>query len=125
MPLQCPECQRASLKIGPRIEIPPDGRSDEIMVQILVCSVCRFAGLGVYQESRRGGLDDESVDHVAYRVPPADLKHIRQLIRACPHPRDRRCQCPSHLKLGSRDASGRWNGLAEFNLSSPANLILR
>lgn len=107
-----------------RIELPPDSRSDEITLQILACSACRFAGVGVYQESRRGRLDDESVDHVAYRLSPADLKDIRKAIRACPHPRDSRCQCPSHHKLGSRDASGRWNGLGEVDLEGPYFLTI-
>jgi hypothetical protein len=123
VPFRCPECSHSSLKIERRIELPPDSRSDEIALQIVTCSQCGFAGIAVYEESRRGALDSESVDHRAYRTTPADLKIIRQAIRACPKPRDNRCRCASHRRLGRKDASGRWSGLADVHLEGRFNLI--
>jgi hypothetical protein len=125
MPLQCPLCFHSTLKIADRIELPPDSRSDEIALQIVTCSQCGFAGIAVYEESRRGALDSESVDHVAYRISPADLQAIRAAIRKCPAPRDSRCGCASHQRLGRRDSSGRWNGLADVHLEGRFNLLLR
>jgi hypothetical protein len=54
-----PECHANSLAITQSIELPPDGRSDEISLQIVACQACGFAGTAVYEESRRGALDSE------------------------------------------------------------------
>ncbi len=68
MPFQCPECSTKTLKITHKLELPPDSRSDEITLQIIECSGCGFGGIAVYEESRRGALDDDSFDHTGYRV---------------------------------------------------------
>ena len=61
MAFVCPECHTSeSLRITRSLELPPDSRSDEITLQIIRCSSCRFAGVAVYEESRRGRLDDET-----------------------------------------------------------------
>jgi hypothetical protein len=112
------------LRIQQRIELPPDSRSDEIALQIVGCERCGFEGIAVYEESRRGALDDDSFDHTGYRVSAHDLTQIRRVILRCPKPRDPRCTCTSHRKLGSRDASGRWNGLAEIALGDAFALKL-
>ena len=122
MPFRCPECSHSSLKIAQRIELPPDSRSDEITLQVVTCSRCGFAGIAVYEESRRGALDSESIDHRAYRTTPAGLKAIRAAIRRCPKPGDSRCRCDSHQRLGSTDSSGRWNGLADVHLEGRFHL---
>jgi hypothetical protein len=116
MPFLCPECSSSqrSLEIKARIELPPDSRSDEITLQVVACSRCHFAGIAVYEESRRGALDDESFTHIGYRVSAKDLKKIRGMIQQCPQPDNWRCRCPTHQKLGTRDSSGRWNGLKEI-----------
>ena len=116
MPFLCPNCSshQRSLKIKARIELPPDSRSDEITLQIVECSQCRFTGIAVYEESRRGALDSESFTHVGYRVSAQDVRKLRRMIRQCPEPDNRRCGCPVHQELGSRDSSGRWNGLEQI-----------
>ena len=116
MPFLCPNCSssRRSLRIKAKIELPPDSRSDEITLQIVVCSQCRFAGIAVYEESRRGALDDESFTHVGYRASAKDVSKLRRMIQQCPEPGNRRCRCPVHQELGAQDASGRWNGLKEI-----------
>ena len=115
MPFLCPECSSSqrSLKIKARIELPPDSRSDEIALQIVVCSQCRFAGIAVYEESRRGALDSESFTHVGYRASAEDVRRLRRMIQQCPEPRNWRCKCPVHQELGAQDSSGRWNGLKD------------
>jgi len=125
MPFQCPSCeQRGGLRIAQAIELPPDSRSDEIALQIVCCDRCDFAGIAVYQESRRGTLDSESFDHTGYRVSVAALKQVRATISRCSKPRDPRCTCAAHRALGSRDRSGRWNGLAEIELGDSFALVL-
>ena len=117
MPFQCPECSTAkSLRITSRLELPPDSRSDEITLQIVKCSRCAFAGIAVYQESRRGALDSESVDHTGYRVNAGDWKALQEVIKRCPTPSKWRCRCAAHRKLGRTDATGRWNALGDVAL---------
>jgi hypothetical protein len=111
MPLVCPECSSASLKVIASLELPPDSRSDEITLQIVRCSDCGFSAAAVYQESRRGALDSESVDHAGYRLPEAELRGLQRLIRSCPTPGNWRCDCEAHRKLGAQDAAGRWIGM--------------
>ena len=114
MPFLCPSCSTKSLRITSRIELPPDSRSDEIALQIVECSRCGFAGVAVYEESRRGALDSESVDHTGYRVSGGDLEALRKRIKQCPQPKNRRCRCSAHRALGSKDVSGRWNALEDI-----------
>jgi hypothetical protein len=117
MPFQCPECTRSrTLEITDLIELPRDSRSDEITLQIVRCSGCGFEGIAVYEESRRGGFDDESVDHRGWHVRAADLRRLRETIRRCPKPRNPRCSCAAHRALGKKDGSGRWRGLADVEL---------
>jgi len=73
MEFVCPKCLGASMKITSSIELPPDSRSDEITVQTLKCSKCGFAGLGIYEESRRRRLDSESFHHHGYHMDDSAL----------------------------------------------------
>ena len=117
MALRCPKCNAGgSLRIDLKIELPGDSRSDEIALQIVKCSRCGFAGVAVYEESRRGSLDSESVDHAAFDVSADDVAALSKLIRRCPDPRNSRCRCAAHRKLGRRDARGRWAGLSDIDL---------
>lgn len=111
MAIDCPACDgRSTLHIRLAIELPADSRSDEITLQIVSCSACEFAGLAVYEESRRGALDGESVDHAAYRVDQAVLDRLHALINRCPARRNAHCPCPTHQQLGASDRGGRWQG---------------
>jgi C4-type Zn-finger protein len=119
----CPACSRqGSLKIVRSIELPPDSRSDEITLQIVQCSDCGFAGIAVYEESRRGPLDSESFHHTGYHVSKSQLGDLRKAMRSCPQPGNARCQCRAHQTLGKTDASGRWGGL--HDLGSAASFAL-
>jgi len=111
MTFLCPDCAAKCLDIASRLELGPDCRSDEITLQTVECSQCGFAGIAVYQESRRGALDSESFDHYGYHVTQHDLETIVETIKRCPEPSNWRCNCPAHRALGSRDPAGRWNGL--------------
>jgi hypothetical protein len=120
MPFVCPECSSAgSLRITHSLELPPDSRSDEITLQIVRCVRCGFVGIAVYEESRRGSLDDESVDHTGYHASREDVLALQKAISACPAPRNARCRCATHRRLGHRGRSGRWDGLAETRLGAP------
>jgi hypothetical protein len=111
MALVCPECTSASLNITTRLELPPDIRSDEITLQIVRCLACGFSAAAVYQESRRGPLDSESVDHAGYRLPAGELGDLQRLMQSCPQPDNWRCDCKAHRRLGVRDGAGRWVGM--------------
>ena len=95
------------------------------MLQIVKCDRCRFGAIAVYQESRRGALDDESIDHRGYYVSKTDLKIVKDKISQCPRPRDNRCLCLAHRQLGSRDENGRWDGLANIELGQHFVLNIR
>ena len=115
MSFLCPDCSTAgTLKIVSRLELPPDSRSDEITLQIVQCSRCGFEGIAVYEESRRGAMGGESVDHRGYYVSESDLQELKQQMKKCPSPRNARCACAVHRRLGGKDASGRWDGLADI-----------
>ena len=114
MAFACPECGNpGSLRITTSIELPPDSRSDEIALQIVACARCGFRAAAVYEESRRGSLDSEAVDHRGHRVPGATLNSLIARIDACPDPADCGCRCESHQRLGRTDDSGRWCGLED------------
>ena len=116
MPFLCPECScRGSLRVVLRIELPPDSRSDEIALQTVECSNCGFAGIAVYEESRRGSLDEETFHHTGYHLPRSDLQDLRRAIRSCPDPANSRCRCSAHQVLSQADASGRWNVLHDLH----------
>jgi hypothetical protein len=120
----CPACcTTGSLQITKRLELPPDSRSDEITLQLVRCQLCDFVGIAIYEESRRGTLGDESVDHRGYYVPTASLQRLKKLLRECPEPGNRRCACAAHRRLGGRDQSGRWAGLAGFELNRRFEMI--
>jgi hypothetical protein len=109
MSFNCPNCQgRKTLLIANRIELAPDARSDEISLQVLRCMNCGYEGLGVYEESFRGVLDSESVDHYGYDVNPDVVRNVDSLIKKCSKPKDSRCKCNSHQILNKRDQNGRW-----------------
>lgn len=111
MSLLCPRCTERTLEIETFLELPPDNRSDEITVQIIGCQRCGLAGVAVYEESRRGGLGQESVDHAGYEVSEVELERLREKIASCPAPADARCSCATHREIGRQDAAGRWRGL--------------
>ena len=108
MPFFCPECGSGSLEIARRMEFPSDCRSDEIALQIVECPGCQFLGVAVYEESRRGALDSESVDHRGYRAKREDIELLVRAMEQCPEPENPKCQCPSHRFLGETKPQGQW-----------------
>lgn len=108
MGFQCPECNKKTLAIIERIELPSDARSDEITLQVIRCGGCNFEGIAVYEESRRGALDSESIDHYGYTLDRHELKSIKALIKRCPEPANPWCACDSHQELSRKDTFGRW-----------------
>jgi hypothetical protein len=114
MALQCPECSTSSLGITHSLELPPDARSDEITLQIIECSNCKFQGIGVYEESRRGSLDSDHFHHTGYYVAQEEFDQLRKAISDCPNPKNLNCSCASHKKLGVKNEHGRWIGIEEI-----------
>jgi hypothetical protein len=107
----CPECGARALTIGQRIELGSDFRSDEVCLQVVRCGKCKFAGMAIYEESRRGRLDDESWSHIGYKVGPDALKRLRAAIRECPKPKDARCSCAAHKRLRRTGHYDGWSTL--------------
>ena len=117
MPRGCGECKKTNvLQITQSLVLPPDIRSDDIILQVVKCASCGFRGLAVYEESRRGGMDSESWSHTAYHVSVDDLKTVAAAIRSCPSPKNPKCRCRTHRDLGRRGRGGRWNGLQNITL---------
>lgn len=116
MPFLCPDCKSQTLKIGDTLELPPDAYDDEITLQTVACGRCGFQALAVYRESRRGALDAETWRHEGYRVAERDFQAIKAAMRRCPAPRDSRCQCPAHKRLG-RKSGHRWDGLGQSDVN--------
>ena len=114
MAFVCPRCLGVTMTIEHSLELPSDSRSDEIEVQTLKCSKCGFAGLGVYEESRRGGLDSESVDHRGYIIDDSTLASIVKMIKQCPKPKMYNCRCRIHRSFGCVNEFGRWNWLEKI-----------
>jgi hypothetical protein len=108
----CPDCSGKRLRIASSLELAPDSWWDEITLQVLKCSDCRFRGAAVYEESRRGALDSEAWNHRGHRLPEALMRILVEDIAACPEPRNADCRCAAHQKWGRTDATGRWPGLA-------------
>jgi hypothetical protein len=109
MAFVCPNCGfPQALKIEGSIALPPDSRSDDIILQTVRCGLCRFFGAAIYEESRRGGMDSESWDHLGYALRAGDFEWLSSLINNCPDNRNKNCQCPVHKELGKKDQFGRW-----------------
>ncbi len=107
MSFTCPDCQRPdSLHITHKLELPPDGRSDEISLQIVACDDCEFRGMAVYEESRRGASD--SWHHDGRMVAAADVERLTNDISQCPQPGSSRCDCEVHETYGKTNEYGRW-----------------
>jgi C4-type Zn-finger protein len=81
MALQCPKCNEYSLKITDKMNLPPDSHSDEIIIQIINCDNCDFEGIAIYEEFRRGSLDDESYIHVGYELTKTTLIKTKNAIQ--------------------------------------------
>jgi hypothetical protein len=110
MPFRCPQCSNpGSLEIGLYIQLPPDSRSDDILIQLVECLGCGFRGVAVYEESRRGSLESEAWDHTGYEIDAAELDALARAIGGAGAPRA--CPCPAHQTLGRQDGRGRWLGL--------------
>jgi len=80
MSLLCSCCKCYTLKVDYSVELYPDKDFDESSIQIVKCSTCQFEGIAIYEESRRGSLDSESVSHIAYKVPNSKLEYFHFLI---------------------------------------------
>ena len=99
MPFECPDCNEKSLQITFGLELPPGAEDDEIALQVVKCAGYRFLGLAVCRESRRGPLDSESWYHDGYQVSDESLEPLLEALLLCPSPRDRNCECSTHISL--------------------------
>lgn len=110
----CPACGGpAALAIAQRLVLPGDRRTDEIGLEILVCS-CGFKAIAVTEQLRRPTLRQLVSDRAGYRLPAAAVDLIAFLISRCPEPAEEFCSCPSHAALNRRDLRNTWNLLHSF-----------
>jgi hypothetical protein len=103
----CPHCQQPTLHIIKAIELPPDGDSDEITLQLIRCGTCHLHAAAVYQESRRGGA---SWHHFGHYLQEDGFEQLSSTMACCLRPHDRACGCPAHQTLGLQEG-GCWVGL--------------
>mgnify|MGYP001473485810 CR=1 FL=1 len=118
MPFICPQCETAHLVITHSLALPPDNRSDEIILQLMQCNTCLLKALAVYQESRRGAIDHESWDHSDYLISVEDWESVQTILIACPQPDNPACNCATHQKYKQYDQQGIWHGLNEISTSN-------
>ncbi|MBI9049873.1 MAG: hypothetical protein JEZ00_10660 [Anaerolineaceae bacterium] len=117
MPFYCPDCKvQKSLYVVASMELAGDSRWDEITLQMLKCEHCQLNVLGVYQESRRGGLDKEIFHHVAYKIDAERVQQVKELMDVCTRPTDAKCPCAAHTELSAQDDQGQWMALEKFGL---------
>ena len=115
MSFRCPQClTRDGLEIQSSIELPPDRRSQDISLQVVRCTACRFTGLAVYEEARGSSEGVDKWKHIGYWVSPDAVASVEAAIRSCPQPTWRECDCPAHAALGQKDFNGLWRGLIEM-----------
>lgn len=93
----CHACRKSSLAITGRLNLGPDDDSDEVAIQVLRCSACSAAAIGLYEASRRGSGD--SCHHAGWTATPAAVDEVDALIAACPSPGSHRCPCATHAAL--------------------------
>ena len=105
MKFRCPACGCADLAITAVLQLDGDLLWDEIAVQTVACP-CGFHGAAVYEEERRGRLEDETWRHHGYRLTEDQFLEFSGLLAACPAPHDDACTCPAHRRLGAHDALG-------------------
>lgn len=105
MNFRCPACGCADLAIEAVLRLDGDLLWDEIAVQTLACP-CECKAAGVYEEERRGRLDNETWRHHGYRLTDVQWQELAALLAACPAPHDDGCTCPAHMRLGAYDGIG-------------------
>lgn len=102
----CPQCGAPSLKVVKSMDLPSDGRSDDVILQVTQCSSCSFRGLALYEESRRGGMGDETWEHSGFWASDEAVSEVEDLFSQCSSPRDKRCSCDSHKKIVAATSRG-------------------
>jgi hypothetical protein len=116
MPFECPRCNDLqSMEIVTSIQLPKGRCMNEITLQIVECGLCKFSGLAVYEEGRRGAVDTRAWRHTGYQLEISELRIIKKVIMACPNRMNPSCECPAHLIFGACDAHGEWLGLENID----------
>ena len=109
MAFVCPECLNVgTLTITDSIKLPPDSRSDEIILQLLRCGRCELKAAAVYEESRRGAMGSESWHHIGYKLEEKQIKELLTIFSKCKTLNKPKCHCKAHRMLGQKDDAGRW-----------------
>jgi hypothetical protein len=103
----CPQCGAFGLKVVKAMDLPPDSRSDDVMLQIIECNSCSFKGLALYEESRRGGMDDESFDHTGFWVSDEAVSEVEDIFSLCSSLGDKRCNCIGHKRAVAATSTGK------------------
>ncbi|RIK65561.1 MAG: hypothetical protein DCC64_00130 [Planctomycetota bacterium] len=102
MSFQCPACLKPTLRISRVIHLLSDALWDEIAVQLVTCE-CGFSGAAVYEEERRGRLDEETSRHYGYKLSAEQSAQFKEMLDACPNLNDENCECPTHLAMNASD----------------------
>jgi hypothetical protein len=109
MAFLCPECNSDALDLIASMELPPDAQSDEITIEIWARPDCRFQGVSVYEESRRGAWDSDSWHRSGYRLSEQALAMLIKSIKRCPKPDSRQCGCRLHRRQSQTGPGGTWD----------------
>jgi Zn ribbon nucleic-acid-binding protein len=96
MAFLCPKCDQPRLEIELSIELPADDSWDENSVQLAACQACGLRAITLYQESRRGSLQDEAWQHFGAVISAEAYQLLAEMFSGCPAPMDRSCRCTAH-----------------------------
>ena len=97
----CPQCTQSELEPSTSLELYPEA-FDEITLIPLNCPKGDFYAVRIYEESRRGRLDSESVNVNNYSLSQKNFAELQQTISQCPDPKNIHCKCESHLELNRK-----------------------
>lgn len=99
MAFVCPNCTKSALEIELGIELQANDNWDENTFQLATCRHCGLRAAALYQESRRGNLEEEAWQHFGVVITPETYRLLAERLGACPAPGDYRCLCAAHRTL--------------------------
>lgn len=116
----CPGCKKHdALMIKLSVEIPEHTVFDDVDIQSIRCNNCKKSGMGIYEESRRGNLQDETVNHYGYWLDTESQLNLDQLLESCQNDKEKE---GSNLKLSKFYKDNFANSKIRLDLSTQFNI---
>ena len=117
---KCPSCKTGTLAVITSIDLGPDDDNDGFRFETFSCGHCDLAGVGEYEETRRG--TDTSIQHRGYAMARVDFTALDTELRRCPARTNHRCTCAVHMRYGA--TTGTHAPTAKLVLVSRERIVL-